>query len=180
MRNRVKSYINSEDIPTILSEVTFPSKTRLDLDSLFEGPKTFAELLREEIERAKRIGYKEAIEKLKKDIQKNLERYITQVAKTTYIVEKAVSKFLPGLKIIQCRANFYFSSTAINLFFVIDAAIEDEITFSNILNGIEQAMLKEDNFIVETYFINKRGKEIDYDSLKNEYPFLLSPSEDKK
>lgn len=146
----------------------------------FDGPQDFKALLQEALERARQQGVKETIDKVSEGITEHLKRHIYEVIRTVSLVENIVKKSLPNLQIKDCRSKFCFDLGWINVFFVINSSLEDEILFSNLLNGIEQAILKEDNFIIETFFVNDREKEIDYSAIKNDYPFNIKPIELEK
>lgn len=173
MEHRIKSYLNSREIPNTLKNTSLSVSG--DLDSFFEGPQTFPVLLREALERARQQGVKEAIDKISAGITENLKKHISEVIRTVSLVDSVVKKTLPNLEIKAYRSKFCFDLGWINVFFVINSSVEDEISFSNLLNGVEQVILKEDNFIIETLFVNERDKEVDYSAIKNDYPFTIKP-----
>ncbi len=178
MANRITSYLNSQEIPDILKKASVAVKG--DLDGFFDGPQNFQALLRDALDRAKQQGVKEAIDKVAEGITEHLKRHIYEVIKTASLVESLAKKSLPNLQIRDCRSKFSFDLGWINVFFVINSSLEDEILFSNLLNGVEQAILKEHNFIIETFFVNDRDKEVDYPAIKNDYPFNIKTIELEK
>lgn len=178
MENRIKSYLNTKEIPNILRNTSLAVKG--DLDGFFDGPQKFQELLQDALERARQQGIKEAIDKVSEGITEHLKKHISEVIRTASLVESIAKKTLPNLQIKDCRSKFCFDLGWINVFFVINSSLEDEVLFSNLLNGIEQAILKEDNFIIETFFVNDKDKEIDYSAIKNDYPFNIKPIELEK
>lgn len=177
MENRVKSYLNSREIPTILKNTPLPAPG--DLDSFFDN-QTFQALLRDALEKARQQGAREAIDKISAGITEYLKKHISEVIRTVSLVDSIAKKSLLNLQIKDCRTKFCFDLGWINIFFVINSSLDDEISFSNLLNGVEQVILKEDNFIIETFFINERDKEIDYSAIKNDYPFTIKPIELEK
>ena len=178
MENRIKSYLNSKEIPNILKNTSLAVKG--DLDGFFDGPQNFQALLRETIERAKQQGFVEAIDKISESITDHLKKHISEVIRTASLVESIAKKSLPNLQIKDCRSKFCFDLGWINVFFLINASLEDAILFSYLLHGFEQAILKEDNFIIETFFVNDQDKEIDYSAIKNDYPFNIKTVEFEK
>jgi len=171
MTNRLNSYLNSKEIPNILK--SSPIALSGDLDGFFNGPQDFQALLRQALARARQQGIKETIDKVAEGITEHLKKHISEVIRTASLVENITKKGLPNLQIKDCRSKFSFDLGWINLFFVINSSIEDEVLFSNLLNRVEQAILKQDNFIIETFFVNDRDKEIDYSAIKNDYPFNI-------
>lgn len=171
MENRIKTYLNTKEIPDILKSTSIA--VRGDLDGFFDGPQNFQALLQQALERARQQGVKEAIDKVSEGMTEHLKKHISEVIRTASLVESIAKKSLPNLQIKDFRSKFCFDLGWINLFFVINSSIEDEILFSNLLNGIEQAILKEDNFIIETFFVNDKDKEVDYSAIKNDYPFNI-------
>jgi|GEM_PF-3201008 len=173
MPSRIKSYLNSKEIPGLFKDTSLLISG--DLDSFFDGPQTFDALLREALERARQQGIKEAIDKISAGITERLKKHISEVIRAVSLLDTVAKKVLPNLQIKDYRSKLSFDSGWINIFFVISSSLEDEIAFSNVLNGVEQIILKEDNFIIETFFINERDKEIDYSAIKNDYPFTIKP-----
>ncbi len=149
-----------------------------EFEELISGPQTFQYLLENEIAKAKQVGYesgyRDANTEIESRIKKRIETYISSVIKVGALAHSLAAKL--NVKITHFFVNFCFDTGAIDTMFVIDSPVEDEILFSQVLDEAEQKILKEDKFIAEALFVNKRNKDIDFATLKNNYPFSFNPS----
>lgn len=127
-----------------------------------------------EEEKAKKEGYAEAFTKIAKTIKKKIDNYISSLTEIADIVSSVTKEAFKDeeLKITAIRTNFYFDTGRINILFIIDGDIEREVRFCSILNEVEKFILEEENLIAELFYINRRGKELDEESIKRDYPFV--------
>ncbi|OGW88151.1 MAG: hypothetical protein A3G33_02690 [Omnitrophica bacterium RIFCSPLOWO2_12_FULL_44_17] len=144
------------------------------VESFFEGPQTYEDLLRGALEKGRQQGAKEAIEKIAKDIQSRLEKYIEALLGIGGIIKFAAEE--SNIEVKQVRAKVCFDSGSINAFFVITTSFENEVKFSKLLDEAERLFLQEENLLAETSFVNVKENEqsIDYSAVKNDYPFSLN------
>ncbi len=172
-QNRIKKFL-PEEISTVLKSASIPT----DLEAQFAGPLSFQDVLSQEIEKAKdlgyQMGYEAAITDLNRFVEDKVEKYIKEIFKIGVTVFSIAKDNLPGLKITHYLAKFSFDTETIKVFFVMDSSAEDEISFSNLLNKIEQQILKEDSYISETHFANQNNNDLDFATLKSEYPFQFN------
>lgn len=145
---------------------------------LFENHQIIKEVssnyIKNEVEKAKKEGYKEALVKIARELKKKIDEYILFLTKIANIVSNITKKEFKTqeLKITTIRTNFYFDTRQINILFIIDGDIENEIRFSSILNEVEKAILKTENFIAELFYINSRNRKLDKNSIECDYPFF--------
>ncbi len=173
--NRIESFMNPE---------LYLPRLQKPVESLFEGPKNFSTLLIQEIERvqqeAERKGYHKAIKDVESVVGKELEKYIFNVSFIVslvyYFTQNDIKK---DIKIKDSRTRFCPDTGWIDIIFIIDANLADEIPFSNLLSNIEREFLQKQNIVLEMFYINERDKSIDYSTLKNDYPFTIKPFEFK-
>ena len=76
------------------------------------------------------------------------------------------------VRIAQVRASFDFRSWLVKVMFVIDADIEEELRFSQMLHQLENIVLHSNSFAAELDYVNKRKGPLDCDSLRRRYPFV--------
>ena len=165
----------------------FPRKTSTPsmnaMEPLFSGPAPLQSLVHEAVEETlsqqslpvEKIRKEErqaVVKEIEQREQKALLEYFFEIAMVGFMVEAAANEFVPSLKIKEYRARCDFRSRSYNLYFVVQASLEDEKKFSSVLDEIEEALLSEQNQIVEIFYSNTR-KEIDYAALKVDYPFLF-------
>lgn len=147
------------------------------MEALFEGPQTFEDLLTEtiknKIEKARQEGFDEAIKKVMQTTEKLLQDYILLITKIGKTVTDISSQQFKEIGVKQFRAKIAFDSRWINLCFVINASLEDEFKFSNLLNEFERAVLNQNNQIAEIFYVNEKDRTIDYASLKTDYPYAF-------
>ena len=171
--NRIKHFL-PETVSTILKSASVPT----DIESQFAGQLSYREVLDQEIEKARdlgyRMGYEDAITELHKFVEDKVQKYIGEIFKIGFAVFSIAKTDIPNLKITHYLAKFSFETETVSVFFGIDSSTEDEISFSNLLNKVEQMILKEDKYISETHFANKKNSDLDFSTLKAEYPYQFN------
>lgn len=179
IKNRVFTPKEASDVEKFGSFSAFRSS------SPFEGPdvKTLLEFAKsqsffEGFKTGVDKGYNLALKNLEANITKRLDSYILLNTKIVdFITAEIKGKFKPEeFKLVETRANFYkFSEGLINIVFVIEAEIENQLWLASLLSGLEKKIFEEDDTICELMFINKKGKEIDTELLYCNYPFFRKP-----
>lgn len=59
------------------------------------------------------------------------------------------------------------------MLYIIDTDIEGEVQVSSVLSEMEKTILETKNLVMELFYINRRGKELDEDSIKRDYPLEI-------
>ena len=77
------------------------------------------------------------------------------------------------MTIIEFRVHLDFHAQPINLFFLLETNAEGERDFANIVNGIEQIVLGEENLSAEIFYLNRAGKKLDSASIQSDYPYIF-------
>ena len=169
-------------IKETLNVEKFNSFSAFENSSPFEGPdvKTLLDFAKsqsfiEGYQTGVDKGYNLALKNIEANITKQLDNYILLNTKIAdFIAEEIKVKFkLEEFKLIETRANFYkFSGGLVNIVFVIETEIENQLWLASLLSGIEKKIFEEDKMICELMFINKKGKEVDTELLCCNYPFF--------
>ena len=191
MANQIKTFLDKQLLDNSSIDI---SPDVVNFESLLEGPKKFSDIIKEytedEIARAKQLGYIQgytdamttnlpALSKIETTIKENFANVLLLIS----LVYNFSKKELQNLKIEQARTKLCsFDANFIDIFFVIDSSIEEEISFSNLLNFVDinfpgNKTLKEKKGHITLFFVNKKDKDIDYSSIKSDYPFSLKPVE---
>ena len=104
MKSRLKSY----DLFQISEKIlTYPFVAHLEL---FKGPnihQLISEYVEYRVQQAKKEAYKEAVEKIKEGVNKEIEEYMALVTKIVDLVYETAKKEFKDLKIVEERTNFY-------------------------------------------------------------------------
>lgn len=79
-------------------------------------------------------------------------------------------------KVVLVRTDLDFRNWLVKILFIIDATPEMELSFYQLLNGIEMDTLRAEPYMAELQFVNRRNAKIDFDAIRREYPFVGSIS----
>jgi hypothetical protein len=76
------------------------------------------------------------------------------------------------VRVAQVRTSFDFRHWFVRVLFVIDADPDKELRFSQMANDLERMVLLSDSFAAEVDYVNKRYQDLDYDLVRDRYPFV--------
>jgi hypothetical protein len=113
-------------------------------------------------------------ERMREDVFRAVTDYVALVRKISEVTcRKASEQFEEDdVRIIQARTVFDFETWLARVMFVIDAAPEKILEFSELLNQIETTLLMGEGFVVELNYVNKRGSRLDSTTIRQDFPFV--------
>jgi hypothetical protein len=174
MQNRISNYLDTADFPALFSQFS--------LTDMFDDKEKIRALVTQfiehKVEEAKRQGAQEAILKLRTEVERQIDNYVLVITKIVDMINHVAREEFKasdpklGLKVVESRTNFDLYNMAIKLLFIIDADLEAELEFSDLLSRTEKFVLEKEGFLSDIFYINKRNSTLDYDSISQDYPFV--------
>lgn len=127
------------------------------------------------VKEAKREGAHEVLSNLKSITLQEINDYIGLVTKIVDVVIKMIEdlkKKASGidLNIVESRTNFDYIGKEVKVLFIIDADIDNEKEFSNLLDELKRVVFEKENYVTEILYINKRDVKLDEVSINNDFP----------
>jgi hypothetical protein len=115
---------------------------------------------------------------IRDEILHAISDYLTLIIKISEYACDAASRDFRSeeVKVVLVRTDMDFHNWLVRILFIIDANPEMEMSFYQLLNGIEMDTLRGEPFMAELTFVNRRTTEIDFDAIRREYPFVGSIS----
>ncbi len=124
------------------------------------------------------LGPGETNDRVRNELVAAVSAYLSLIIRISeYACDAAARDFREDeAKVVLVRADLDLHTWLVKVLFIIDASTNLEMSFYQLLNQIEMDTLREEPFVAELRYINRRGTEIDFESIRREYPFVGSVS----
>jgi len=147
-----------QDVETVVSDFIEEETAIREQDAKAKGAAESAELT----------------EKIGSTVVVLADDYLSLILKIgEFAYEEAGKEFTDEeLRIVQVRTDFDFHSWLVRVLFLIDADPAIEPRFCQVLAEIEKGVLLQERFVAQLLCMNKRDREIDSESIRENYPFV--------
>jgi hypothetical protein len=124
------------------------------------------------------IDSAEDAREIRDEIVRAINDYLSLIIKISeYTCEAASRDFRSDeAKVVLVRTDLDFTNWLVRILFIVDATPEMEMSFYQMLSGIEMDTLRGEPFMAELNFLNRRNGEVDFDAVRREFPFVGSIS----
>lgn len=174
MANRFSDHQKDFQISNSFSNYSLSTRLNLFESETEDSVKTIVEqFVKQKLNEARKEGEKRVLQNIAREVKKWTDDYLILINKIVEILSETAKENLAkgDFKIIEARTNFHFDTRAINILFIIDAGLKDEIEFCGLISETKKSVFQEDNFLAEIFYINKRNAEIDLDSVYSDLPY---------